>query len=211
VQAVLVGISGGSGSGKSTLVRGIQDRLPGQVGAISFDDYYRDQSDMHPEERFGVNYDHPDSLDIELFTEHLAELRAGRAVEIPKYDFELNTRSHRTEVFLPPPVVLIDGILLLTFAEVRSMLDLMVYVDVPEDVRFERRLLRDVVERGRTAASVRHQFETTVAPMHDRYVHPSRVHAHIEISGANELLSSVERVLDAIDERRQPDRDLVLS
>lgn len=201
MQPVLVGISGGSGSGKSTLVSAIQAHRPSDTISISFDDYYRDQSDMQPDERAWVNYDHPDSLDVELFTEHLAELRAGRAIELPQYDFGLCTRRPDTAVVLPAPVILVDGILLLSFAEVRALLHLMVYVDAPEALRFARRLDRDVVERGRTPSSVERQFRSTVAPMHDRFVHPSRVHAHVEVSGTAELFASVYTVLDAIDER----------
>jgi uridine kinase len=202
VQPLLVGVSGGSGSGKTTLIRAIRDLRPADTTALSFDDYYRDQFGMAFHERIAVNYDHPDALDVELFTAHLAELRAGRAVALPKYDFARNTRSADTEVLLPAPVMLVDGILLLSFAEIRAMLDLMVYVDTPEEVRFSRRLDRDVAERGRTPASVHHQFRSTVAPMHDRYVYPSRVHAHLQVSGAAELLASVTVVLAAIDTHR---------
>jgi uridine kinase len=172
------GICGGSGSGKTTLTSHLLDRLgPERVSLLGFDAYYRDQSHRTPVERSLVNYDHPDSLDHELFAHHLDELRHGRDVDVPVYDFGTHTRTNDHRRIDAHPVVVVEGILLFAFAEIIERIDVRVFMDIPQEVRLERRLRRDVVERGREPDDVRRQFTTTVAPMHDEYVQPHRERA----------------------------------
>jgi len=180
---IIVGICGGSGAGKTTLVGELIRCLgPDRASAVAFDAYYRDLSHMTMQERMQVNYDHPDSLDLELFVEHLRDLRHGRAVEIPVYDFATHTRPGEVTVVEATEIVLLDGILLLNFSGISSLLDLAVFIDVPEAVRLERRIRRDVRERGRDTEDVHRQFRETVAPMHDRFVQPSAEHADRVVS-----------------------------
>ena len=178
VAARVCGICGGSGSGKTTLTGHLLDRLgPQRVSVLGFDAYYRDQSHRPPAARALVNYDHPDSLDHELFTHHLDELRRGRDVDVPVYDFATHTRTSDRRRIDAHPVVVVEGILLFAFAEIIERLDVRVFMDIPHEVRLERRIRRDVVERGREPDDVRRQFATTVAPMHDEYVQPHRERA----------------------------------
>lgn len=173
------GISGGSGAGKTTLTRHLVERLGAdQVSVVAFDAYYRDQGHLAPVDRALVNYDHPDSLDHEMFAADVETLRSGRAVASPVYDFSTHTRTAEVTVIEPKPVVIVEGILLLSFPEIAAHLDLAVFIDVPEQVRLDRRITRDVAERGREPNDVRRQFAATVAPMHDQYVKPYRHLAH---------------------------------
>ena len=192
----LVGICGGSGSGKTTIAR----LVAADFGAtqLAFDTYYCDQSHLTPDERAQVNYDHPDSLDVELFAAHLDELAAGRAVEAPIYDFSTHSRTVETERVVPGDIVVIEGILLLAFPQIAERLDLRVYRDCPENVRFARRLRRDMAERGRTELSVYQQFEATVKPMHDEYVEPCRATADIVTEFDEELHAAADRVIAAV-------------
>ncbi len=173
------GISGGSGAGKTTLTRHLLQQLsPDCAAVIAFDAYYRDQGHLSPAERSLVNYDHPDSLDHELFAEHVHQLRAGVAINLPVYDFATHTRTGEHRQVQPREVVIVEGILLLSFPGIAQLLDLAVFIDVPEDIRLERRIRRDITERGRQPEDVRRQFAETVAPMHDEYVEPYRHFAH---------------------------------
>lgn len=192
----LVGICGGSGSGKTTIARLVAAELG--AAKLAFDTYYRDQSHLPPAERAEVNYDHPASLDVELFTAHLDELAMGREVETPIYDFATHSRTAETERIDPGDIVVIEGILLLAFPEIAERLDLRVYRDCPEKVRFARRLRRDMAERGRTELSVYEQFEATVKPMHDAYVEPCRGSADIVTEFDEELHAAADRVISAI-------------
>ena len=197
---VLVGIAGGSGSGKSTLARAVLSALgESRASIISFDDYYRDLAHEAPEVRARVNFDHPDSLDHALFARHLGELRAGRAVEVPVYDFATHSRTGRTSRVEPRPIVIAEGILLLAVESVAAMLDFGVFVEAAEPLRLGRRLARDVQERLRSEASVLAQFAATVRPMHERFVEPSGARADLRISGAASVDVAVRQVLAALD------------
>ncbi|MGL4553740.1 MAG: uridine kinase [Gemmataceae bacterium] len=196
-RAFVIGIAGGSGSGKTTLL----ERLLGgpfgpSVAVLPHDAYYLDRADMPPAVRDALNFDHPDSLDNALFVRHLEELRAGRAVEQPVYDFRTHARTERTVRVEPRPVLLLDGILLLAVPEVAARLDLRVFVDTPADLRVLRRLARDVSERGRTVEGVTEQYVRTVRPMHERYVEPGRATAHLVIPWESHNGPAVE-VLEA--------------
>lgn len=195
----IVGVCGGSGAGKSTLVAELIRRLnPADVTSIAFDAYYRDLSHITMEARMHVNYDHPDAVDHETFISHLHDLRSGRVVEIPVYDFATHTRKPEVTVVQPKEIVILDGILLLHFKQVSDLIDLAVFIDIPEAVRLERRTKRDVLERGRDAADVHRQFYETVAPMHDKFVQPSIRHADRVVTVdeqledvANELVADI--------------------
>ena len=179
MEVLVWGIGGGSGSGKTTLTRRLVDRLgPQNASVLAFDAYYRDLSHLPFAERRSRNFDHPDSLDSALFLQHLDALRQGIDVEVPVYDFATHTLSGRFERVAAAPLLLVEGILLLAFEEVAERLDFSVFLDVPYDVRLQRRIQRDVAERGRPEDHVRRQFAATVAPMHDAYVQPSLHKAH---------------------------------
>jgi uridine kinase len=198
-----VGIAGGSGSGKSTLARAFFEALgPAFCAVVSFDDYYRDLSHLDPAERARANFDHPDSLDDELFGRHLDLLREGRAVEVPVYDFASHSRTGACVRVEPRAVVVVEGILLLAVEAIADRLDLSVFVEAQEAVRLARRIARDAVERGRSEASVRAQYAATVGPMYAEFVGPSARRADLRVSGeaafgpvVRDLVDRVERVL----------------
>jgi len=182
VNVTVVGLCGGSCSGKSTFARLLIDALgDGYASLLSFDDYYRPLDHLGLDERATVNFDHPDALDEPLFVEHLETLRAGRRVEAPLYDFASHSRRVQTVAVRPAPVVIADGILILQSEPIRALLDRIVFLDVPEEIRLRRRVARDTVERGRTEESVRGQFARDVAPMHERFVQPAHTFADLAI------------------------------
>lgn len=178
---LFIGIAGGSGSGKTTIAREVIDRLNGEVALVQHDSYYRHAPRLSYEERTLVNYDHPDSLESELLVAHLEMLREGEPVERPVYDFSQHLRSEATVTVEPGRVVIVEGILVLAQAELRSELDLKIYVDTPADLRFIRRLERDIEQRGRSVDSVVSQYYKTVRPMHLEFVAPSRRYADLII------------------------------
>ena len=180
-RRLFIGLAGGSGSGKTTIAGAVLERLDGQVAHIQHDAYYRHMPELSYEERTKVNYDHPASLETELLVEHLLALRLGQAIERPVYDFAVHLRSDETVRVEPAPVVVVEGILVLAEPELRSELDLKIFVDTDSDVRLARRLQRDIEERGRTVESVVKQYFETVRPMHVQYVEPSKAYADLII------------------------------
>jgi len=202
VRSAVLGLAGGSGAGKTTLVEGITSRFGDDASVLWFDEYYHDLAHLDPGQRAVVNFDHPDSLDEVLLVEHLDGLLAGRPVDVPVYDFATHTRTDRTRRVDPRPVVVVDGILVLAVPELRRRLDLAVFVDAPAEVRLDRRMDRDVRERGRTTASVRAQFEATVAPMHEAFVEPSARHADLRVDGTGDLAANLDAVVAAVDRLR---------
>jgi uridine kinase len=178
---LFIGLAGGSGSGKTTIADEVVDRLDGRVALLHHDAYYRNLVELSFEERTRVNYDHPQSLETELLIEHLGNLRSGLAIEHPVYDFSVHLRSDETVKVVPAPVVVVEGILVLSEAMLRSELDLKIFVDTDPDLRLARRLQRDITERGRSVDSVIDQYFATVRPMHLEFVEPSRRYADLII------------------------------
>lgn len=178
----LLGIAGGSGSGKTTIVdRLMQSPFRSKIALLRHDAYYFNGDQMPADLRSAGNWDHPATLDNECFIEHMDQLLSGEAVEQPVYDFATHSRTERVEVIEPRPVILLEGILLLALPEIRRRLDLAVFIDTPPEERIVRRMMRDIAERNRTIPSVAEQFRSTVRPMHDHFVEPSRVHANIVV------------------------------
>jgi uridine kinase len=179
---VVIGVAGGSGSGKTTVVRRILESLgPDQVTVLEHDRYYRDRADLRLEERAALNYDHPDSLETDLLVRHISDLKSGRSIEVPLYDFALYARRPVTETIAPRKTIIIEGILIFTDRALRELMDVKVFVDADADTRFIRRLQRDVAERGRTMESVVEQYLGTVKPMHFEFVEPTKRYADIII------------------------------
>jgi uridine kinase len=180
MQPIILGVAGGSGSGKTTVVRAMVQSLGReQVTVIHHDAYYRDTSHLTLEQRRMINYDHPDALETELLVEHLRELRAGRPAAVPVYDFAEHARLAQREHVLPRKVIIVDGLLILWDAQLRALMDIKVFVDTDADLRFIRRLERDIRERGRSAESVIAQYTQTVRPMHLEFVEPSKRYADL--------------------------------
>jgi uridine kinase len=180
-RSLFIGIAGGSGSGKTTIAQSVIQGMDGRVAFLQHDAYYRHMPEKSFEERTKVNYDHPTSLETELLVEHIHKLRAGSPVERPIYDFSEHLRSEKVVVVDPAPVVLIEGILVLSEPELRAELDLKIFVDTDPDIRLARRLERDIAERGRTVDSVIKQYFTTVRPMHLEFVESSKRYADLII------------------------------
>ncbi|RAL23758.1 uridine kinase [Lujinxingia litoralis] len=186
---ILVGIAGGTGSGKTTVVRRILEAFDEDVICLDMDSYYRDLSEMPIEERRKFNFDHPDAFDTELFIEHLQLLSEGQAVNKPVYSFAESVRTAEVVEVKPAPIVIVEGILVLADERVRDLLEVKIFVDADDDIRFIRRLERDVAERGRTLESVISQYQRTVRPMHYSFVEPSKRYADVIIprGGKNEI------------------------
>jgi uridine kinase len=179
---IVIGIAGGTGSGKTTVAEVILKRVGAdRIAFLAHDAYYRDLEDLPRAQRDMINFDHPDSLETDLMVRHLEALRRWEAVEIPVYDFTIHSRTMRTRRIEPQPVILVEGILVFAEPALRNLFDVKIFVDTDADIRFIRRLQRDIDERGRTAASVIQQYQTTVRPMHLEFVEPSKRYADVII------------------------------
>lgn len=179
---LIIGIAGGTGSGKTTVVRKIVERLPaGEVVLLPQDSYYKDSSHLPLEERLEINFDHPDSIEFDLLTKHLKELRKGHSVELPIYSYLTCTRADETITVNPRDVVIVEGILVLCNPELRKMMDLKVFVDADPDDRLIRVINRDIVERGRSVNKVMERYEQTVKPMHQQFIEPTKRYADLII------------------------------
>jgi uridine kinase len=195
---MFIGIAGGTGSGKTAVARAIGNALGSDAVVIDHDAYYRDLAHLPFEARATTNFDHPDSLENELLCAHLDELRAGRGIDKPVYDFAHHVRSAQVERIEPAPVVLLEGILVLADPAIRERLDVRVFVDTDADVRILRRIRRDMEERGRSLRDVRDQYYRTVRPMHDAYVAPSRQFAHLIIPEGGENTVAIDVVVRSL-------------
>lgn len=199
VEPIVIGVAGGSGSGKTTVVRRIVDSLgPEQVIVLEHDRYYRDRNDLRLEEKAALNYDHPDSLETDLLVSHVLELRAGRPVELPMYDFARFARKTTRETVEPRRAIIVEGILIFTDAELRRLMDVKVFVDTDADTRFIRRLQRDIADRGRTVQSVIDQYLGTVKPMHLDFVEPSKRYADIILPQGGHNAVAIDMLLTLI-------------
>ena len=190
MKTITMGVAGGSGSGKTTVARRILERIGfDRVAYVPHDAYYHDLSHLPPAERGQLNFDHPDSLDNDLLIVHLQELQAGRAVEIPVYDFKTHSRVAETRHVDPQPVILVEGILIFADKRLRDLMNVKIFVDTDADIRLIRRLQRDISERGRSAESVINQYLRTVRPMHLEFAEPSKRYADVIITegGFNEV------------------------
>ena len=179
----VIGIAGGSGSGKSTFAKRLKDRFPEDIALVSCDNYYLARSDMSFEERKKQNYDSPDAFEFDLMISQIMDLKNGKDVLCPVYDFSMHTRSDRVVEIKSRPVILIDGILIFAEPKLREIMDMRVYVETDADERILRRARRDICERGRDLDGVIEQYLATVKPMHNKYVEPTKVYADIIING----------------------------
>ena len=179
---LVIGIAGGSGSGKTTIANFILERVgPERIAYLPHDAYYKDLSRLPPQQRAEVNFDHPNSLENELLCDHIKALKRGEAVDLPIYDFTTHTRTNQTIHIHARPVIMVEGILIFGEAPLRKLFDIKIFVDTDSDIRFIRRLDRDLRERGRTTESVIHQYLSTVRPMHLEFVEPSKRYADVII------------------------------
>ena len=197
--ALVIGIAGGSGSGKTTVAQEILQRVgPDRIAFLQHDSYYKDLSGLPPRQRAEVNFDHPNSLETELLIEHIACLREGKPVEVPIYDFATHSRTDRTYTVQPRRVILVEGILIFTEAALREMFDVKIFVDTDSDIRFIRRLERDITERGRTTESVIKQYQLTVRPMHLEFVEPSKRYADVIIPEGGHNTAALDMVVASV-------------
>jgi len=195
-ERIIVGVAGGTGSGKTTVSQAILDRVGrDRIAYLQHDSYYRDRSSLPLEERAKANFDHPDALDSELLAQHLASLKAGQAVEVPVYDFTTHTRKTRTVAVAPRKVILVEGILIFAERALRELMDIKVFVDTDADIRFIRRLQRDITERGRTVESVIRQYTETVRPMHLEFVEPSKRYADVIVPEGGFNLTAIDMIV----------------
>jgi len=179
---LIIGIAGGTGSGKTTVVNQIINELPpDEVGVISQDSYYKNTSHLSFDERVKINFDHPQAIDFELLVSHLKELKKGNAIEQPVYSFLEHNRTNETLITVPKHVMIVEGILILTHPEIRKMFDIKIYVHADSDERLIRRLKRDIAERGRDLEEVLTRYQTTLKPMHQQFIEPTKEYADIII------------------------------
>lgn len=199
---LIIGICGGTGSGKTTVANRILETVSaGDVVFIQQDSYYRNLKDLPLDYRGLANFDHPDALDNDLLVNHIRKLKAGEPVELPIYDFRTHTRLNETLAIEPKPIVIIEGILIFAEPHLLEQLDIKVFVDTPDDVRFIRRLRRDLAERGRTVESVMEQYLATVRPMHMQFVESSKRYADVIIPEGGHNLVSIDLISGKIRER----------
>ena len=206
MRPLIIGVAGGSGSGKTTVARAIHGRLGVDAVFLDQDAYYADLGHLPLEERVRTNFDHPDALDTDLMVAHLEALAAGRPIDKPTYDFAQHTRVPATVRVEPRDIILVDGILIFADARLRRLFDVKIFVDVADDLRFIRRMQRDISERGRSIDSIVAQYLETVRPMHLEFVEPSKRYADIIIPEGGQNLIAIEmieaRVAAEIDRRR---------
>jgi uridine kinase len=197
---LVIGIAGGSGSGKTTVAQTILQRVgPDRISFLQHDAYYKDLSGLPPAQRAEVNFDHPNSLENELLIEHILQLREGKAVAIPIYDFSNHSRTDKTYPVQPRGVILVEGILIFAEPELRKLFDVKIFVDTDSDLRFIRRLQRDLAERGRTTESVVKQYLSTVRPMHMEFVEPSKRYADVIIPEGGFNAAALDMVVARIE------------
>ena len=198
MDTMIIGIAGGTGSGKTTLTERLKAEFQGDVSVLYHDNYYKSHSDMTYEERAKLNYDHPDAFETERMIADLQALRRGEAVECPVYDYTVHDRSPQTLVVQPTKVILVEGILIFENKALRDLMDIKIFVDTDADVRILRRIMRDVKKRGRSLDSVVQQYLTTVKPMHEQFVEPSKRYADIVVPEGGRNLVALDMIIQRI-------------
>ncbi len=200
---LVIGIAGGTGSGKTTLMNNLMERFDDCVCVLSHDNYYKRQDHLSFEQRCKTNYDEPSAFDTGLMVYHLEQLRRGVAVDCPVYDFTLHNRSDETVHVEPKRVIIVEGILIFENRELRELMDIRIFVDTDADVRLCRRIKRDVTKRGRSLESVLEQYQTTVKPMHEAYVEPSKKYANIVVLEGGRNLVALDMIVGTIQKHLQ--------
>ena len=200
MKTTIIGIAGGTASGKSTIAEKVYEESKkfGSVAIIRFDDYYKRLDHLSPEERAKVNYDHPNSFDIELAKEQINMLKNGQSINKPIYDFVIHNRKEETQLIEPANVVIIEGILIFAMPELTDLFDIKLFVDTPDDIRFIRRLSRDMKDRGRDLDSIVNQYLTTVRPMHHAFIEPSKKYADIIIPEGGKNVVAIDFIVTKI-------------
>ena len=197
-DVMVIGIAGGTGSGKTTITKRLMERFKDDVTVIYHDNYYKAHHHMSYEERAQLNYDHPDAFDTDMLVEAVKELKAGRSIECPVYDYTIHDRSDKTITVKPAKVIVVEGILIFQCAELCRQMDIKIFVDTDADVRILRRIVRDVRDRGRSLESVVNQYLDTVKPMHEQFVEPSKRNADIIIPEGGHNLVALEMVMERV-------------
>lgn len=197
-DVMVIGIAGGTGSGKTTITRKLIQRFPGEVSVINHDNYYKAHHDMPYEQRCKLNYDHPDAFDTELLISDLRKLKEGKSIICPMYDYTIHDRSSKTVLIKPAKVIIVEGILIFADKELCSEMDIKIFVDTDADVRILRRITRDVRDRGRSLESVVSQYLTTVKPMHEQFVEPSKRNADIIIPEGGHNIVAFDMVVERV-------------
>lgn len=198
MDVMVIGIAGGTGSGKTTLTNRLKEHFGDDVSVIYHDNYYKRHDEMPYEERCLLNYDHPDAFDTDLMIEHLLALKAGKAIHCPVYDYTIHNRSAETIEVRPAKVIIVEGILIFQNCELRNLMDIKIFVDTDADVRILRRIMRDVKKRGRSLDSVVEQYLTTVKPMHEQFVEPSKRAADIIVLEGGRNLVALDMIIQRV-------------
>ena len=199
MNSIIIGVAGGTGSGKTTLTRRLKERFGDDMTVISYDNYYKAHDELTREERSRLNYDHPDAFDSDLLAEHLRALRAGETVACPVYDFSIYNRSKETLLIAPRGVIVVEGILIFADSKLRDLMDVKIFVDTDADVRILRRILRDVRHRDRSLESVIAQYLTTVKPMHEQFVEPSKRFADVIVPEGGKNLVALDLIIRRVE------------
>jgi uridine kinase len=198
MDILIIGIAGGTGSGKTTLTNRLKEKFGEDVSVISHDNYYKSQDDISFEERIKTNYDHPESFETDLLISHLEQLKNNKSIECPTYSFTEHTRTKQTKTIKPTKVIIVEGILIFQNLQLLNLMNIRIYVDTDPDVRILRRILRDVKERGRSLDSVVTQYLSTVKPMHEQYVEPSKRNADIIVLEGGYNLVALDMIIQRI-------------
>ena len=199
MNRTVLGIAGGTGSGKTYAVKGLLNEYPqNSVLAISMDSYYKDLSHINYKKRVEQNFDHPDSIDINLLENHLEQASKGDKINIPIYDFKNHVRLGKTISISNAKIIIVEGIFALHFSQLRKLCTLKLFIDTPENIRLKRRLVRDVRERGRTIKSIKDQYNSTVLPMHDKYVESSKIFSDLMLNGEDNINDIINKIKELI-------------
>jgi uridine kinase len=196
---ITIGVYGGTGSGKTTIVSQIVSEFPtSEIQVISQDSYYKDTSNLNFDERCALNFDHPDAIDFPLLYQHVNSLKNGENIEQPVYSFETHNRTKETVTVVPKKILIIEGILILNYPKLRSLFDLKIFIDADSDMRMERRVSRDISERGRTPEEVLNRYLNTLKPMHKQFIEPMKVHADITLENHQNTPLNLSELIDKI-------------